>query len=116
VVPGNRLGTEIGFPTANIRPDHTDKLVPGDGVYAIRCSLEGREYTGMLNIGIKPTLSGQPRTIEAHLFDLNLNLYEKKITITFEQRIRDEQRFGSLEDLKKQLVLDKAIAMTMLGQ
>ena len=107
VVKGKQLGRTIGFPTANIIPEEQDKLIPSDGVYAVIAEVDGQKYGGMLNIGLRPTVNGTKRTIEANLFNFDKDIYEQEITIYFVKYLRNEKKFESLEDLKKQLVLDK---------
>ncbi|MBO7496405.1 MAG: bifunctional riboflavin kinase/FAD synthetase [Salinivirgaceae bacterium] len=106
VVSGNHIGTTIGFPTANLQPDEC-KFVPGNGVYSITANLNGNEYQGMLNIGNRPTIGDNHRTIEAHLFDFDGNIYNKNLTIRFLDKIRNERQFASIDDLKHQLEADQ---------
>lgn len=116
VVRGQQLGTTIGFPTANIQPAYSDQLIPGRGVYAVRVVIAGNIYGGMLNIGFRPTVStDQPvTTIEAHIFDFNDNIYGCLITISFIQKIREERRFPSIEELVVQLKQDQEEAVRIL--
>lgn len=106
VVSGNHIGTTLGFPTANIQPCEC-KFVPGNGAYAIRASIGGTEYAGMLNIGNRPTIggNGQP-TIEAHLFNFSGNLYDSTIEVFFVDKIRNERQFANLDELRAQLESD----------
>jgi len=114
VVDGKKLGHEIGFPTANIDPQESYKLVPKDGVYAVRVEIDEVMYSGMLNIGFRPTVNHQMdnRSIEVNIFDFDENIYYKNISIHFYKRIRDEQMFKGIEDLKAQLVKDKETVLT----
>lgn len=114
VVEGQKIGRGIGFPTANLQVAETYKLLPGDGSYAILAHVDGANLKGMLNIGFKPTIDGNQRTIEAHLFNFDENIYGKKITIEFVQSLRKERKFDSLEELKKQLARDRDNATTIL--
>lgn len=109
VVAGKKLGRDIGFPTANIHPADPYKLIPLDGVYAVFIEVNGSDYKGMLNIGYRPTIdSASPvKTIEVHIFDFSGDLYDKKVTITFIDRIRDEMKFSNLDALRNQLHDDK---------
>jgi riboflavin kinase/FMN adenylyltransferase len=109
VQSGKQLGRDLGFPTANISPDHHFKLIPADGVYAVKVLVENQEFNGMLNIGHRPTVNkgNENKSIEVHIIDYEGDLYGKKITLIFYKRIRNEMKFNSLEDLKKQLALDK---------
>lgn len=108
VVKGDKIGREIGFPTANIKPDETYKLIPKNGVYAVKVVVNKNEYDGMLNIGIRPTLKGKNETIEVNIFDFDEEIYGQQIQIKFYERIRDEQPFEDLNELKNQLSIDKS--------
>ncbi|HEX2936361.1 MAG TPA: bifunctional riboflavin kinase/FAD synthetase [Bacteroidales bacterium] len=109
VVDGNKIGRDIGFPTANIQLDHDFKLLPKEGVYIVEAEIDKLKYPAMLNIGFKPTIN-QPEknmSIEAHIIGFSGDIYKKNVTIYFHKRIRDEIKFDNLEQLKKQLVSDK---------
>lgn len=107
VVGGYQVGRKIGFPTANVRVDDADKLVPANGVYAVWVSIDGKEHMGMLNIGIRPTIgNGCQRTIEVHILRFQDNLYDKPIRVTFVRRIRSELKFPGIEQLIAQLHTD----------
>ncbi|NHB67881.1 bifunctional riboflavin kinase/FAD synthetase [Perlabentimonas gracilis] len=113
---GQQVGRAIGFPTANISPSETFKQVPANGVYAVWVHYEGTSYPAMLNIGIRPTLGdGLERTIEAHIIGFSKNIYNEEITVRFVEKIRDEQKFDSLESLKEQLKADKENAVKLLN-
>ena len=107
---GYRIGRILGFPTANVQPDYNYKLVPKDGVYAVKVLVNGLEYSGMLNIGLRPTVNkgNDNKSIEVHLLGFDGDLYGSKISLFFHKRIRNEMKFKSLEDLKAQLEIDKA--------
>ena len=108
VVLGNQLGRTIGFPTANIELTNTSKLIPGDGVYAVKLTVEGITHHGMMNIGIRPTVSNsQNRVIEVHLFDFNSDIYGGAVTISLCHRLRGEQTFSGIEALTEQLKKDE---------
>ena len=108
VVAGNRLGRTIGFPTANMQLYEPLKLLPGNGVYAVGVETLGRHFRGMCNIGLRPTVSStSARTIETNIFDFDEQIYGLDIRLSFIRKIRDERRFGSLEELKAQLVEDR---------
>lgn len=117
VIDGKKLGHTIGFPTANIDPQESYKLVPKDGVYAVKVDVDDKRYLGMLNIGVRPTVNNQldNRSIEVHILDFNQDIYYKNITIHFYQRIRNEQLFASLDELKTQLAKDRLEVMSLLG-
>ena len=108
VAHGFQEGRRIGFPTANIVPESAEKLVPGNGVYATRVSVEGGEWMpAMLNIGTNPTFQRQQTTIEAHIIGFEGDIYGRKGRVEFGRKLRDEQRFESVEALQKQLEADK---------
>lgn len=111
VIEGNRIGREIGFPTANIVPDDKHKLIPGDGVYAVDIKISDNLYRGMLNIGVRPTVSSENnKTIEVHIIDFSGELYDKELIIYFRKRIRDEKKFANREQLRQQLIKDRETA------
>ena len=109
VISGQQIGRTLGFPTANLQPSDKLKLIPADGVYAVRVHLEDMVYKGMLNIGCRPTIDDDThRTIEVHLLHFEGNLYDRSLRIEFLRRIRGEQKFRSREALARQLQLDAA--------
>jgi len=119
VIHGDKRGRAIGYPTANIQLNNADKLIPADGVYAVRVSLtdSGRQFIikqGMMNIGLRPTVDGLNHSIEVNLFDFNEDIYGKIIQISVLHRIRDEQKFSGIEALKAQLEKDRKDALEML--
>lgn len=114
VVHGDKLGRKIGFPTANIRIDSGTKIIPADGVYACYVWLGEEKLKGMLNIGIRPTVSGEERRIEVHVFDINREFYGEFVRLKLKDRIRDEHKFENVEQLKERLAVDKEIAFKML--
>jgi len=114
VVAGNKIGRNIGFPTANLDLNNNHKLVPGQGVYATLVKISGSVYKSMTNIGYRPTIDADRLTIEANIFGFNEDIYDKEITLSFIERIRDEKRFASLGDLQLQLASDKIVAGKIL--
>ena len=112
VVSGNRRGSDLGFPTANIAPDK--ELVPARGVYAVRCLLEGESHDGVLNIGFNPTFGDGKLSIEVHLLRFHRNIYGKTLDVHFIERIRDEVRFKGPEELIAQIDRDIARAQEIL--
>ncbi len=115
VVSGHQLGRQIGFPTANLRVNSPDKVIPGDGVYAVWVTVVEKTYAGMLSIGVRPTVNnGTDRTIEAHLFNFNSDIYGKIIRISFVSYIRPEEKFGTLNELVAQLHKDAEVATHIL--
>jgi riboflavin kinase/FMN adenylyltransferase len=107
VVQGQQLGRSIGFPTANIQIESELKLLPKDGVYAVRVVVDQDHYPAMVNIGNRPTVQGNEKTIEAYLLGFEGDLYGKQLQVLFIDFIREQQDFGSLEALRQQLILDK---------
>ena len=109
VTKGQSLGRTISFPTANLLIDSQHKIIPPKGVYLVSIFHHENQYYGMMNIGTRPTLNGDKQTIEVHIFEFDKNIYDSTLTIHFIEKIRDEQRFESLDALKKQLIKDKGI-------
>ena len=109
VTKGQSLGRTISFPTANLLIDSQHKIIPPKGVYLVSIFHHENQYYGMMNIGTRPTLNGDKQTIEVHIFEFDKNIYDSTLTIHFIEKIRDEQKFESLDALKKQLIKDKEI-------
>jgi len=116
VVHGDKRGKKIGFPTANIKPGHTNKIIPKDGVYAVKVRVNGEMYDGMMNIGTRPTFEGKEKTLEVNLFKFNRNIYGKEVQVRFYERIRDEKKFDGKEALIEQLKQDKQQANEILAE
>lgn len=115
VVHGAKVGRQLGYPTANIEPGDADQLIPANGVYAIRAEVSGLQVPGMLNIGVRPTVSAELKLhIEAHLFGFSSDIYGQELTLHFISGLRDEQKFASLDALKVQLDMDAAAAQQHL--
>jgi riboflavin kinase/FMN adenylyltransferase len=123
VVTGDQRGRLLGFPTANLQPE-SHKLLPADGVYAARAQLgdvpqrdekDNRPvYNSVVNIGVRPTFGGHKRIVEAHLLDVDLDLYGQRITLDFIARLRNEQRFANIDALKSQIASDVQTARQIL--
>ena len=107
VIYGNNIGKTISFPTANIKVDQPYKLIPKNGVYIVKTIIDNQTTFGMMNIGYNPTFNGKQKSIEIHFLNFNKNIYHKNLTIEMIMRIRNEIKFNSVEDLKKQLEQDK---------
>lgn len=107
VVKGKQLGRTIGYPTANVQVTEAYKLIPVEAVYAAFAIIDGQKHFGMLSIGTNPTLGENPVTIEINIFDFSEDIYDKEITIGFIDKIRDQEKFNSLEELKQVLAQDK---------
>lgn len=109
VVSGYQVGRKIGFPTANLRVEPEGKLIPGTGVYAVEVTWNMNSYTGMMNIGYRPTLDHSTQlSIEVHIFDFQKDVYHQQLKVKFQFKIRDEKKFNSLDELILQLQNDKA--------
>jgi riboflavin kinase/FMN adenylyltransferase len=117
VIEGKKIGRTIGFPTANIKPDSQNKLVPCNGVYAVEVKIENKVFPGMLSIGSNPTVNEDLnfRSIEVHILNYVMDIYGKNISVIFRKRLRDEKKFGNLEQLTKQMELDKQETLRLLG-
>ncbi|MBV9230088.1 MAG: bifunctional riboflavin kinase/FAD synthetase [Chloroflexi bacterium] len=121
---GDKRGRLIGFPTANLQPD-PHKLLPADGVYAVRVHVhdaaesDSQEastvYNGVANLGVRPTFGGKERLVEAHLLDVDLDLYDKYITVEFIAHLRGEQRFSGIDALRAQISSDAQQARQILA-
>ena len=111
IAKGKQLGRTIGFPTANLKLEENFKLIPKNGVYIVRSIIDSKTVLGMMNIGFNPTVDGKNQTIEINYFDFNEDLYDQKITVSILQRIRSEEKFGSIDLLKEQLEKDRNTAL-----
>lgn len=114
VVKGRQLGRTIGFPTANLQVDDPVKLIPANGVYAVDVLYAGQKFSGMLNIGFRPTVAGTHQTIETYIFDFDKDIYGEHLTLQFRAFLRPEQKFDGLSALVSQLKQDEAAARTIL--
>lgn len=108
VIHGNEIGRTIGFPTCNIVIDESMAALP-NGVYMTYCYVEGVKYCSITNVGNKPTIGEYGKNIETNIFNFNEDIYDKKITVEFLKKIRDEQKFDDLEALKKQIHDDSVL-------
>lgn len=116
VEEGFHIGRTMNFPTANMRPNNLQKLIPEGGVYAVWVLLGGERYMGMLNIGTRPTVgNGSNRTIETYILHFSKDIYGQTFTIELVDRLRSEKKFDSLRDLQDQLEKDKLICERILS-
>jgi riboflavin kinase / FMN adenylyltransferase len=117
VIEGRKIGRSIGYPTANIYPDDEHKLIPSKGVYAVEVLIDGVIYPGMLSIGSNPTVNNDTayRSIEVHIINFSMDIYGKRVTLFFRNRLRDEIKFDSLEKLAGQMELDKQTTIRLLS-
>ncbi|MDX1639025.1 MAG: bifunctional riboflavin kinase/FAD synthetase [Balneolaceae bacterium] len=108
VIHGDKRGKEIGYPTANIKPEHPNKIIPKDGVYAVKVRLDGEWHGGMMNIGTRPTFDEKEnRTLEVNIFEFDQDIYGKTLQVRFVKRIRDEKKFSGVDELVEQLKRDQ---------
>ncbi len=130
VIEGNKLGRTIGYPTANLHIGSEEKLIPGNGVYAVRvgswesgvgndtCVIDGpsfmNAFKGMMNIGLRPTVDGKKKVIEVNIFDFDKDIYGQILQVHVQHYLRGEVKFNGLEELKKQLEKDKISALAVL--
>jgi riboflavin kinase/FMN adenylyltransferase len=114
VVDGDKIGRSIGYPTANLKCTDEEKIVMGDGIYAVYTDVDGKRYMGMMSIGFRPTVNGKKRVTEVNIFDFNEEIYGKVIRITIEKYLRPEIKFDGLEALTLQLHKDKAESLKIL--
>jgi riboflavin kinase / FMN adenylyltransferase len=116
VVHGDARGRTIGFPTANLEPA-APYVIPRSGVYAIRATVGGEQVDGVMNIGNRPTFTGENRqTLEAHLFDFSRDVYGERLTVEFAAYLRPERKFASVDELVRQIASDAEQARTELGR
>lgn len=113
VVEGQKIGRTISFPTANLAVSK-EKLIPKDGAYAVHVIFDNKCHKGMLNIGVRPTVSGTNTSIEVNIFDFDKDLYNTSITIELIDKLRDEKKFNSINELKSQLEKDKTNTIKIL--
>jgi len=114
VVKGKQIGRTIGYPTANIEVAESYKLIPKQGIYVVCSQIGARTVYGMMSIGTNPTVNGDRQTIEVYYFDFNGDLYGAILTVSFLERIRDEERFPSLDALKEALHRDQAFSLAFI--
>ena len=114
VTKGEQLGRKLGYPTANIVPGDKYKLIPADGVYAIKIILGNEKRNGVMSIGMRPTVNGTHRTIEAYIFDFNNDIYGEEITVEFIEWIREERKFETLDLMVEEIKIDEQKARATL--
>ena len=116
VVPGNQRGRELGYPTLNVSLVSARKLLPPEGVYAVRAQSPRGSFGGMMNLGARPTFGEFDRTLEVHLFDASGDWYGEAVSVELIRRLRDTTRFTSVGALVAQLGADAADARVALTQ
>jgi riboflavin kinase/FMN adenylyltransferase len=116
IIEGRKLGRKIGFPTANIKPYSEHKLIPANGVYAVEVQLDKKVMPGMLSIGSNPTVNTDInfRSIEVHILNFDEDIYGRNITVIFRKRLRDEKKFGNIQELAEQMEQDKQETLRLL--
>ena len=116
VVKGDGLGKKINYPTANIFIEETYKIIPKDGVYLVETIIKDKLFNGMMNIGHRPTIGKNVKSIEVHLFNFNEDIYGQVISIKMISKIRDEKKFSSIQSLKEQLVKDENYCLKLINK
>ena len=116
VFKGKQLGRTIGFPTANLKIEENYKLIPRNGAYVVKSIINQKTVFGMMNIGFNPTVASENLSIEIHYFDFDDDLYDQKISVSILERLRPEQKFGSVALLKEQLEKDKKTALEYINK
>lgn len=116
ILKGKQLGRTIGFPTANLQIDENYKLIPRNGVYVVKSTINKKTVFGMMNIGFNPTVAGENLSIEIHYFDFDGELYGQKISVSLLEYLRPEQKFDSVDLLKQQLEKDKKAAFDYINK
>ena len=117
VVHGNKLGRQLGYPTANLKVENEEKIIPGNGIYAVYAEVVNNEpllLKGMMSIGFRPTVDGKQRVIEVNLFDFAENIYDKHLKVYVKKYLREEVKFDGLEALAKQIDQDKVDSLKIL--
>ncbi|HEX7905544.1 MAG TPA: bifunctional riboflavin kinase/FAD synthetase [Chitinophagaceae bacterium] len=116
VVHGDKLGRQLGYPTANLKIGDEEKITPGNGIYAVYASLPGNDhrFKGMMSIGFRPTVDGKKRVIEVNIFDFAEEIYGQILTVYVKKYLREEIKFNNLEELIKQIDQDKINSLESL--
>lgn len=121
VVHGDKLGRQLGYPTANLKVMEDDKIIPANGIYAVYAELAGAEngiapqrYKGMMSIGFRPTVDGKKRVVEVNIFDFNKEIYDQSLKVIVKKYLREEIKFDGLESLVKQIDQDKVDSLKVL--
>jgi len=115
-VRGDQIGRKIGYPTANIVIEERYKLIPADGIFAVKVIIDAIVYNGMAYIGSRPTVNGLTRNIEVNIFDFDEEIYNQQIRMEFYNFVRDDMKFSSLDELKAQIAKDKVDVERLLGE
>ena len=120
VIQGKKIGRDLGFPTANVGEVHPDKIFPAEGVYSVRVDIlddpKLRQIMGVANYGKRPSIENENPLLEVHLLEVGQDLYDRPIRVHFIDRIRDEKKFNSKDDLRSQIIKDVEIAKSQLSE
>jgi riboflavin kinase/FMN adenylyltransferase len=116
VVHGDGLGKKINFPTANIEIPEAYKIIPKNGVYLVKAIINSEIYFGMMNIGVRPTIGGENKSLEIHFFNFKDNIYNKTFSVEIICKIRDEEKFSSIDELKIQLKKDEQFCLKLINK
>jgi riboflavin kinase/FMN adenylyltransferase len=116
IVRGKQLGRTIDFPTANLQMEENYKLIPRNGVYVVKSTINQKTVFGMMNIGLNPTVAGENLAIEIHFFDFDEELYDQKISVSLLEYLRPEQKFESIAFLKQQLEKDRNTSLAYINK
>ena len=114
VIPGDRLGRTLGYPTANLEYTDADKIRLGHGVYAVNVEMEEYSGKGMLSIGMRPTLTNSGERVEVNIFDFDQDIYGKTLQVHVHHFLREQKKFASVDELKEQLFRDKQTSLGLL--
>jgi riboflavin kinase/FMN adenylyltransferase len=116
VVHGDKLGRQLGYPTANLKVMDEEKIIPGNGIYAVYAQTEGssKKLKGMMSIGFRPTVDGKKRVVEVNIFDFNEEIYDQPLRVYVKKYLREEVKFDGLEALIKQIDQDKIDSLAVL--
>lgn len=107
VIRGKQLGRTLGFPTANLAVADKYKLIPANGIYVVKVNYKNNFYKGMMSIGTNPTMDGTCRTIEVNILNFDFDIYGEELTVSFIEKLRNEEKFDTIEKLKQQMEKDK---------
>jgi len=117
VVEGAKRGRTLGFPTANLQPEDSNKLIPQDGVYFVKVNYNNKKYFGVANIGLRPTFNNVKKPItEVYIFDFSKDIYGEQISIEFLKKLRNEKKFNSIEELEVQIQKDVDLGISLINQ
>lgn len=116
VIHGDKLGRKLGYPTANLKINDEEKIIPGNGIYAVYAQPEGysEKLKGMMSIGFRPTVDGKKRVVEVNIFDFDKEIYDQTLKVFVKKYLREEVKFNGLDELVKQIDQDKIDSLKVL--